>query len=126
VAVRLPRDAAPAAALAALAEGATPGGLGEPGPHPPAWTGLSAGQVAARTDRAVGAALAGLPLDTWQPIAAGDRTWLVRLSARQAGGPPPLAEVREAVRADWRAEERQRRLDTAREARRERWPTVRH
>jgi peptidyl-prolyl cis-trans isomerase C len=125
VAVRLPRGGDPVVALQALEAGTAPGSLGAASPHPPAWTGLSAGRVSERTDPAVGVALAELALGAWVSVPAGSAIWLVRLDARHPGGTPPLQDVRDRVLADWQADERERRLDTAREARRARWPTMR-
>ena len=125
VAIRIAPGVAPGPVLASLAAGAEPGGLGEAGPHPPGWTGLDAGRLAARTDPAVAAALDGLVLGAWSSVPTAAGTWLIRLDARQGGGAPPLASVREAVLAGWQAAERERRLGAAREARRARWPTLR-
>jgi len=125
VALRLPAGGATEAALVSLAAGATPGSLGVPGPHPPAWTGLSAAQLTARTDPAVGMAVLSQEPGAWRAVEADTGTWLVRVDLRHPGGPPALGNIRERVLADWQADERGRRLDAAREARRVRWPTLR-
>ncbi|MEC7948784.1 MAG: peptidylprolyl isomerase [Myxococcota bacterium] len=125
MALRLRPGTSAADARAQLVAGALPTQLGMPGPHPPGWTGLTASQVAARTDPAVGVALDTLEMGTWQPVESGAVTWLIRLDARQSGDEAALSDVRERVLADWQAEERKRRLESARAARRARWPTHR-
>ena len=52
------------------------------------------------------------------PLRSSYGLHLVRVEQRRPGGPPPLAEVREAVRHDWieerRAEARRAKLDDLR------------
>lgn len=50
----------------------------------------------------------------WQgPVPSGFGWHLVRLTARNAGAAPPLADIREAVETDWRAATKARRKDEA-------------
>ena len=57
--------------------------------------------------------LATLPLDTWSPpLKSGLGIHFVKLSARQQGQLPPLAQVREQVLREWRYQKQQQ-LDKA-------------
>ena len=107
------------ALLARLVAGEDPASLGDPflrgrevGPS-------SRDEIAAQFGAEFASRVTELPVGTWSgPVGSSYGLHLVRVEQRRPGGPPPLAEVREAVRHDWieerRAEARRAKLDDLR------------
>jgi len=93
----------------------SPDPRGEPISLPPAMERVSGRELEERFGEAFRAALDKAPVgQTWQgPVASGFGWHLVRLRARETGGVPPLAEIRDRVEADWRTETSAARKDEA-------------
>lgn len=105
-----------AAAQAALGRLRVGGAVqGEPISLPLSVEGASRSRAAEQFGEAfVGALDAVEPGDGWSgPVASGFGWHVVRLRTREAGAVPPLAEIRERVENDWRAETIARRRDEA-------------
>ncbi len=100
-----------AAARAALASGAA----GQAISLPASLDEAARRQVEERFGRELRTRLDSLSVgDRWQgPVPSGFGWHLVRLTARNAGATPPLADIREAVETDWRAATKARRKDEA-------------
>ncbi|WP_269585074.1 peptidylprolyl isomerase [Roseibium sp. Sym1] len=90
--------------FAALKEGADPAGFGNASLLPPSVP-VTQAQVIDRTfGNGFHAALADLPLNTWQgPVESGYGRHLVRVTERRPAVLPPLTEIREDVQSEWRA-----------------------
>lgn len=79
--------------------------LGEPISLPAHMDGAMAADLDARFGPGFATALARAPLHQWAgPVRSGYGWHMVRLMARGGGDIPPLAEVRQQVENDWRAE----------------------
>lgn len=105
-----------AAAQAALGRLRAGGAMeGEAISLPPSVEGASRSRAAERFGEAfVGALDAMEPGADWSgPVASGFGWHVVRLRTREAGEVPPLADIREQVENDWRAETIARRRDEA-------------
>jgi hypothetical protein len=98
-------------ARAALASGAA----GDAIALPPALADAPRREVEERFGREFRARLDDLAVgNAWQgPVPSGFGWHLVRLTAREVGKTPSLAEFRDAVETDWRAETKARRKDDA-------------
>jgi hypothetical protein len=71
----------------------------------------SVATLAEATGTGVAAAVDALaPGDVTRAIAGSGGVWIVRLVARDGGALAPLAEVRDAVMAGWRAEDGEKRV----------------
>lgn len=106
--------------IVALAAGREPAQLGEPFPHGHTFTQRHPGQIDATFGAGFAAQLAPLSLDTWSPLLRSTYgLHLVRITAREPAGIPPLQEVRERVLRDYaeatRKDHLQGRLDTLRQ-----------
>lgn len=107
---RHPDPEAAARALAeALASGADPAALGDPGPHARQLGLRPAADYAALFGPQFAAALTDMPEQTWTIVPSQLGAHVVRIDARAPEGPLPLA----AVRARLRAELADRRRDEA-------------
>lgn len=106
VQVYLGNEASSAAALLArLKAGATPEGMGAVAPLPQRYASASRAELAERFGDAFPAALDRLRPGEWSgPIESGLGQHLVRLELREAAPPPRLADVRQRLANDWRAE----------------------
>ena len=100
-------DADVSAALGRLRSGAPPAALGDPSllsAHTPM---LAADLVGRDFGDDFAAALARLPVGSWEgPVTSGFGVHLVRVLARTEGVPATLATVRDAVSRDWENERR--------------------
>jgi hypothetical protein len=86
-----------------LERGDDPERLGDPYPRSRTHTASSAREVDAELGAGFAARLASLPLGAWSgPVESSFGWHLVRVSRREAARLPELAEVRAAVREDWR------------------------
>jgi len=98
------RDAAPAA-LARLKRGEAPGGLSKPISLPASLDDADTDSVTRSFGDDFAAALAKAPIGSWiGPVASGYGLHLVRVRKAEAGAKPKLADVRQRVENDWRAE----------------------
>lgn len=90
-------------------------GSGEPSSLPDAVEGRLLRDVAAQFGNRFVDALAGLKTgQKWQgPVRSGLGWHIVRLTGREAGQVPPLAEVRDKVLAEWRLEQGEARREAA-------------
>jgi peptidyl-prolyl cis-trans isomerase C len=90
-----------------LLAGADPSALGDPFLRGREFTAVSEPELAGIFGGAFAAAVMRLPVGLWSaPIASSYGVHVVRVGAHVVGHQPPLAEVREAVRRDWRDERR--------------------
>lgn len=88
------------------APGVTPEELGDPLPLPSALNDVAVAEVSRAFGNDFADAVQALPTASWQgPVASAFGEHLVFLSHHQPGRKPELAEVREAVRRDWLAEQ---------------------
>jgi hypothetical protein len=103
------------AALARLEDEADWAAVGGRISLPPSVRGETRALLESRYGRQFVHGLDGLAVNgVWRgPVPSGFGWHLVRLTAREVGETPPLAEVREAVETDWRAETKARRKDDA-------------
>jgi hypothetical protein len=118
-------DDDPEAALAQLAAGADPAGLGRGGLLPPAM----ADAVASTVDSTFGtdffAAISALDPGSWQgPVLSAYGPHLVRLDAVEPGALPQLADIRDSVEAEWRQQEAERLREASYQALRARYEIV--
>jgi hypothetical protein len=120
-----PAEKRAAAWLPQLTSGATTDGLGDPFMRGRTMTQASEEDVAGVFGPAFAKAVLALPLDRWSgPIESSYGMHAVRVTARTAGGAPSLADVRDAVTRDWRAQQRETLDRQALDALRKEW-TVR-
>lgn len=90
-----------------LAAGDAPTTLGDPFMHGRTMTQASADDLAGVFGPDFATAVMALAVDRWSgPIASSYGAHAVRVTARTPGSVPPLADVRDAVARDWRAERR--------------------
>lgn len=103
------------AALARLGQGADWASVGGTISLPPSVRGEARTLLEARYGRQFVHGLDGLAVNgVWRgPVPSGFGWHLVRLTAREVGDTPPLAQVRDAVETDWRAATKARRKDEA-------------
>ncbi|MBE9637334.1 peptidyl-prolyl cis-trans isomerase [Salipiger mangrovisoli] len=105
--VLLPQDAteaAQAALLAELEQGADPADLGQPTMLPPRLDDMPGPSVARVFGGGFVAAIDALPLGRWSgPIDSGYGRHLVRMDTREEAELAPLDSLRDRVLADWRA-----------------------
>jgi hypothetical protein len=107
---------------AKLAAGADPATLGDPFPRGSDFGRSSERELAAVFGTAFAARAVELSDGAWsEPIRSSYGFHVVRPSARVAGGPPRLDEVRNTVRVDWLAEKRAARRRAALDALRRRY-----
>jgi peptidyl-prolyl cis-trans isomerase C len=93
---------------ARLAAGADARALGDPFLHGRTFAARTTGELARVFGDGFARAAAALPAGTWSaPIRSSYGLHLVRVTARDAGGPAALAAVRDAVARDWTAAERE-------------------
>ncbi|MEQ1542119.1 MAG: peptidylprolyl isomerase [Novosphingobium sp.] len=98
------REAA-AATLARLRGGASPQGLGQPVPIPASFDGDPASDVAGMFGDGFVGALRSAPPGIWTgPVPSGLGLHLIKVTARTAPAKPQLADVRQALENDWRAQ----------------------
>ncbi|MFM5885815.1 MAG: peptidyl-prolyl cis-trans isomerase [Novosphingobium sp.] len=103
-----------AAAKAALNRGGDPMRFAQPVPIPAAFTATPASEVAGLLGDDFVAALRRQPQGQWRgPVVSAIGLHLVRVTARTADAKPRLAEVRQALENDWRADARRRAEDAA-------------
>jgi parvulin-like peptidyl-prolyl isomerase len=96
-----------AAARAKLAAGASPSSFGQPTMLPAQVNTTDADLVARDFGADFAAAVAKLPVGQWSgPIGSGVGVHLVKLTALQPPGVPPLAEIRAAVTREWENDRR--------------------
>ncbi len=96
-------DADPAPALAALAAGADPNGLGRPTLLPPALEGATPTAVDGTFGAGFYEAIAGLDANAWTgPVISGFGAHLVEVLGSEPAATPPFEAVRAAVEEDWR------------------------
>ena len=104
---RLAEDAA--TLLAGLRDGARADGAGDAFLLPRRYERVGADDLSRLFGPDFEAALQAIPVGRWQgPVPSGLGMHLVLVQEREEARAPLLAEVREAVRADWRAEQRRR------------------
>lgn len=98
------REAA-GAALARLRSGGSPEGLGQPVPIPASFDADPASDVAGLFGDGFVGELRRAPLGQWVgPLPSGIGLHLVKVTARTAPAKPQIADVRQALENDWRAE----------------------
>jgi len=108
--------------LAELASGAAPDTLGDPFLQGRSFAARTPAEIEAVFGHAFAEALAAAPEGVWAgPFASSYGAHLVRIEGRAAGATPPLAAVRERVRADLRDERRAAALRAMREKLRARY-----
>lgn len=111
-----------AAELARLRAGADPATLGEPLPVRRSMERAARAEIAREFGAAFATALDPLEAGDWQgPVQSGFGSHLVRISAREAGEAPRLADVRSQVESDWRTATMDEREEDAYRALRERY-----
>lgn len=88
-------------ALAALAAGADPAGLGQPAPLPARFNHAPGSDIAAAFGEDFAAALPRQPRGRWTVLTSGLGLHLVRVDNVTAPAPPTLATVRQQVANDW-------------------------
>lgn len=89
--------------LSALRSGADPAGVGLRSMLRPQVDQATDFRIDAEFGRGFAQGLQNLPEDAWQgPVRSGFGLHLVRISARQPGRLPDLAEIRDKVEVDWR------------------------
>lgn len=95
------------ALLGKLAGGASPDGMGTPAPLPAQFATTPASIIAGQFGDEFAAALGQAPQGQWSgPLASGLGLHLVRINQCIAPPPPKLAEIRQRLANDWRAEAR--------------------
>lgn len=95
------------AALKALADGADPATVGRPTLLPRRTEAMPLDLVAREFGEGFAAALAAVPVGSWQgPVASGYGLHLVRLERRSAPELPPFEAVRAEVQREWEVEAR--------------------
>lgn len=105
--VLVPSGGDGAAIRAALAAGGDPARLGEATLLPPRVAGAPLDLVARDFGGDLAAALASLPVGSWQgPLASGYGLHVVRITARTPPVDPPLAAVRGEVQREWESDRR--------------------
>jgi len=110
--VLVPPGADAAVLKTLLANDGDPARLGAATLLPRRVTGEALDQIARDFGGNLAAALAELPLGSWQgPVASGYGVHLVRLSARTPAAAPPLAAVRAQVQREWENDRRQAAVD---------------
>jgi hypothetical protein len=108
--------------LADLASGAAPDTLGDPFLQGRSFAQRTAAEIEAVFGHAFTEALMAAPAGAWTgPIASSYGVHLVRIEGRVDGATPPLAAVRERVRADLRDERREAAMRAMREKLRARY-----
>ncbi|MFC0589293.1 peptidyl-prolyl cis-trans isomerase [Novosphingobium aquiterrae] len=106
--------AAAKAALPELNRGGDPVHFAQPVPIPAAFTATPASEVAGLLGDDFVTALRRLPQGQWSgPVVSAIGLHLVRVTARSADAKPRLADVRQALENDWRADARRRAEDAA-------------
>lgn len=111
--------------LAQLRGGADPAGLGDVSMLPPGLAAASREEIARQFGEAFADTLAGLAPGDWEgPVASPFGLHLVRVTAHQPGRQPALAEIREAVLAEWREQRRRETRAQAYERLRERYEII--
>ncbi len=106
-----------AALTALLARGERWQDLGDPLSVPPAMEGADQSAIARHFGEGFAAALAAMaPGPGWHPVLSGYGLHLVRLRAKIDGAPAALADVRQQVENDWRADTLQKREAAAYQA----------
>jgi hypothetical protein len=102
------------AALARIRQGASPGSVAQPIPVPADYSKSAASEIAGVFGDGFVAALRQQPLGTWSgPVASGVGLHLVKVTARTAAAKPALADVRQALENDWRADALRRAEDAS-------------
>jgi peptidyl-prolyl cis-trans isomerase C len=105
------------ALLAQLNAGRASTGLGDPISLPPHMAQAQGTDIATIFGEAFAAALARLPVGRWSgPVQSGFGLHLVRVNSSVAGALPKLADVRQRVENDWRANTKDRRERAAYQA----------
>lgn len=108
--------------LAALRDGAAPEALGDRLMLGRRHERLSQDRVAGLFGDAFARALEELPVGVWEgPVSSGYGLHLVRVAAREPPRDPSLDEIRQRVVAEWRAREREARLEAFHRELRERY-----
>ncbi len=103
-----PAEARATGWLAALAKGASPATLGDPFMRGRTLPAQSQEDLTGIFGPEFAAAVVALPVGEWHgPILSSYGAHDVRVTARTPGSVPPLAEVRDPVLRDWRAERRE-------------------
>jgi hypothetical protein len=120
-----PAEARATGWLAALAKGTSPATLGDPFMRGRTLASQSEADLTGTFGPEFAAAVLALPVGVWRgPIVSSYGAHDVRVTTRTPGSVPPLAEVRDAVLRDWRAERREALDRQALDDLRKRW-TVR-
>jgi hypothetical protein len=118
-------EEAAAPALAALARGADPDGIGRPTLLPPVMEAATSAAVDGTFGQGFFDAVAGLDGAGWQgPVLSGFGAHLVLLVDSEPAAAPPFEIVRAAVEADWRRGAAERSRETRFRALRERYEVI--
>ncbi|MBS0482719.1 MAG: peptidyl-prolyl cis-trans isomerase [Proteobacteria bacterium] len=92
-------------ALDQIRRGTDPASLGKPIPVPTSFSKGAASEIAGMFGDSFVAGLRQQPLGAWSgPVASGFGLHLVKVTARTAPAKPQLADVRQALENDWRAD----------------------
>jgi len=118
-------DADPGPALAALAGGADPAGVGRGSLLPPTMEAAVASVVDGTFGEGFFAKVAALPAGAWQgPVASGYGDHLVRVEEAEPGETPAFEQVRAAVEDEWRREKAAELAEAGYQALRRRYAVV--
>ncbi len=109
-------------ALASLRGGTDPATIGEPLSVPRSLRDAPRAEIARQFGEQFAAALDPLEVGDWQgPVLSGFGRHLVRVTGRETGEPPRLADIRQRVENDWRTATLDEREEEAYRALRERY-----